>query len=77
MKKNKKNNKKEEPSFLFILDFPCQSFYTCRYIFEFGKFSFNDKCFWCRIVKVYDGDSVTGIIQFEKTFYKTERNRRM
>ena len=45
---------------------------------EFGKlavadvpyFSFNDKCFWCRIVKVYDGDSVTGIIQFEKTFYK-------
>lgn len=33
-------------------------------------FSFEDKCFWCRIVKVYDGDSVTGIIKFENTFYK-------
>lgn len=37
---------------------------------EISYFSFNGKCFWCRIVKVYDGDSLTGIIKFENTFYK-------
>ena len=34
------------------------------------KFSFEKKCFWCRVVKVYDGDSITGIIKFNNTYYK-------
>jgi endonuclease YncB( thermonuclease family) len=35
-----------------------------------SSFSFNNRSFWCRIIKVYDGDSITGIIDFDNTFYK-------
>lgn len=39
-------------------------------ISEIQNFSFEKKCFWCRVIKVYDGDSITGIIKFENKFYK-------
>lgn len=37
---------------------------------EIKNFSFENKCFWCRVIKVYDGDTITGIIKFENVYYK-------
>jgi len=33
-------------------------------------FSFRNRCFWCRVVKVYDGDTITGVIKVDGVFYK-------
>ena len=33
-------------------------------------FSFNGMTFECRVIKVYDGDSITGIINFAGKYYK-------
>lgn len=34
------------------------------------KFSFSGMDFWCRVVKIYDGDTITGIIKYNGLFYK-------
>lgn len=34
------------------------------------KFSFDTQSFWCRVIKVNDGDTITGIINFVSSYYK-------
>lgn len=34
------------------------------------KFSFSGSNYWCRVIKVYDGDTITGIIKYNNNFYK-------
>lgn len=34
------------------------------------KFSFNGQTFLCRVIKVYDGDSITGIIRYHFDYFK-------
>lgn len=34
------------------------------------KFSFDGMDLWCRVVKIYDGDTITGVIKYNDQFYK-------
>jgi endonuclease YncB( thermonuclease family) len=34
------------------------------------KFSFNGMTFRCRVIKVYDGDTITCVINYNNNFYK-------